>query len=138
MRKIFQPGDQKTHKKTVQSDETARFESGEVHPFYGTFALGRDAEWSSRLFVLEMKEAQEEGIGTFLEIKHLAPAFVGEEVMFTATLESQEGNNVICSIEARVGDRIIATGRTGQKILLKEKLEQRIRELQGGKEHQGT
>lgn len=136
MKNPFQIGDQKFYTKNVQPDETARFESGEVHPFYGTFALGRDAEWSSRLFVLEMKEAHEEGIGTFLEIKHLAPAFVGEEVIFTATLESEEGNNVICAIEARVGDRIIAKGRTGQKILPKEKLEQRIKELQGGKEHQ--
>lgn len=130
MRNPFQIGDQKTYTKIVSQEETARFESGEVHPFYGTFALARDAEWSSRLFVLEMKEEAEEGIGTFVEIQHLSPALVGDEVVFTAQLEEVTGNNVICSIEAKVGARIIARGRTGQKILRKEKLEQLQAQIQ--------
>ena len=45
-----------------------------VHPFYSTFALGRDVEWACRQFVLEMKEEDEEGIGTFLNITHKSPA----------------------------------------------------------------
>jgi predicted thioesterase len=120
----FQIGDKKHFRKRVLPEETARFESGEVHPFYGTFALARDAEWSSRLFVLDMKEEDEEGIGTFVEVQHLSPALVGDEVEFTAVLVEQQKNNVICSIEAKVGERMIAKGRTGQKILKKEKLKQ--------------
>ena len=80
MKTPFKIGDTKTYSKVVGADETARFESGEVHPFYGTFALGRDVEWAGRLFVLEMKEEHEEGIGTFLYVDHHAPAFVGETV----------------------------------------------------------
>lgn len=124
MKNPFQIGDKKHFRKRVLPEETARFESGEVHPFYGTFALARDAEWSSRLFVLDMKEEDEEGIGTFVEVQHLSPALVGDEVEFTAVLVEQQKNNVICSIEAKVGDRMIAKGRTGQKILKKEKLKQ--------------
>jgi len=120
----FQIGDKKHFRKRVLPEETARFESGEVHPFYGTFALARDAEWSSRLFVLDMKEEDEEGIGTFVEVQHLSPALVGDEVEFTAVLVEQQKNNVIYSIEAKVGERMIAKGRTGQKILKKEKLKQ--------------
>lgn len=124
MKNPFQIGDKKHFRKRVLPEETARFDSGEVHPFYGTFALARDAEWSSRLFVLDMKEEDEEGIGTFVEVQHLSPALVGDEVEFTAVLVEQQKNNVICSIEAKVGDRMIAKGRTGQKILKKEKLKQ--------------
>lgn len=124
MKNPFQIGDKKHFRKRVLPEETARFESGEVHPFYGTFALARDAEWSSRLFVLDMKEEDEEGIGTFVEVQHLSPALVGDEVEFTAVLVEQQKNNVICSIEAKVGERMIAKGRTGQKILKKEKLKQ--------------
>jgi fluoroacetyl-CoA thioesterase len=69
-----------------------------------------------------MKAEDEEGIGTFLTINHKSPAFEGEEITITATLKSQEGNNVICSFEARVGDRLVADGETGQKILKKDKL----------------
>ena len=80
----------------------AAFESGTVHNVYATFALARDAEWSSRLFVLDMKEEHEEGIGTFVNLKHISPAFIGDVVRFEATIDEIEGNAVNCSIKASV------------------------------------
>jgi len=117
----FKPGDKKNYSKVVSEDETATFESGEVHPFYGTFALGRDAEWVCRLFVLEMKEEGEEGIGTYLNIKHIAPALVGDEVNLTAVLDKVEGRHVHCSFEARSSGKLIAEGTTGQYILSEDR-----------------
>lgn len=131
MKNPFKPGDIKHYEKTVGKSETARFESGEVHPFYGTFALGRDAEWSTRLFVLEMKEEDEEGIGTYLTIKHLSPAMVGDRVTFTATLEKVEGTDVHCTFAAQVEGRRIAEGTTGQRILKKEQIEKIKRKIGG-------
>jgi len=124
----FEIGDTKTYQKTVQADETAQFESGEVHPFYGTFALGRDAEWACRLFVLEMKEEGEEGIGTYLDVKHLAPARVGQMVEFESRLDKVDGRRIHCSFIAMVGSRKIAVGKTRQMILSSDKLEQLYQE----------
>jgi predicted thioesterase len=104
-------------------DDTATFDSGQVHPVYATFALGRDAEWVCRLFVIDMKEADEEGIGTFIHVNHHSSALIGSTVNFNATFERLEGNHVICTFEAKIGDRLVASGQTGQKILKKEKLE---------------
>lgn len=129
MKSIFKVGDKKTFERTVRADDTATFESDNVHPVYATFALTRDAEWSSRLFVLEMKEEHEEGIGTFIELKHLSPAFVGEVVTFEAVIDELKGNDVNCAITARVNNRTIATGRTGQKILTKQKIESLFNQL---------
>jgi predicted thioesterase len=109
--------------RVISLKDTATFDSGTVHSIYATFALARDAEWCSRLFVLEMKDENEEGIGTFVNVKHLSPAFVDEKVLFEARIDELKGNEVNCSFVAKVGDRIIAEGRTGQKILLKEKIE---------------
>lgn len=120
---IFIVGDKKHFEKVVEINDTATFNSGEVHPVYATFALGRDAEWVCRLFVLEMKENDEEGIGTFLNIEHISPAVLGSTVIFESCLKKVDGNTVICSFEAKVGERLIAKGETGQKILKKEKLE---------------
>jgi predicted thioesterase len=113
----FTPGAQKRFTRIVRPEDTARFDAGEVHPVYGTFALARDAEWTCRLFVLEMLEQGEEGIGAYVSVEHLAPAVVGTEVEFVATLESVEGNTVVCRYEARDGEKIIARGRQTQKIL---------------------
>lgn len=110
----------------VTEKDTATFETGQVHPFYATFALGRDAEWTCRQFVLNMKEDHEEGIGTFLTIYHRSPALLGETINIKATIKSIEGHEIICVWKALVGDRVIAEGEQGQKILKKEKIERLI------------
>ncbi|HEY0261718.1 MAG TPA: hypothetical protein VGB95_01740, partial [Chitinophagales bacterium] len=66
----FQIGDKKTHKNAVKTADIAAFQGEAVHNVYATFAIARDAEWTGRLFVLEMKEANEEGIGTFVNVEH--------------------------------------------------------------------
>lgn len=122
MKHIFKPGDKKSFRRIVDNSDQAIFNDEVLHRVCSTFALARDFEWSSRLFFLEMREDHEEGVGTFLQINHLAPAFVGDEVEFTATVETLKGNELTCSIEARVMDQLIATGKTGQKMLTREKL----------------
>ncbi|MFM9946111.1 MAG: thioesterase family protein [Bacteroidia bacterium] len=128
---LYNNGDSKEFKRQVEISDIASFDSGTVHEVLATFALGRDAEWVCRLFVIDMKEADEEGIGTFLEIEHKGPAFVGETVNYTGIFEEHKGNNVICSFKAEVGQRLIATGRTGQKILKKEKINQLFNSIRG-------
>lgn len=122
MKSVFKPGDTKTFAKRVTPADFVRFDTEVLHAVYSTYALARDFEWSSRLFFLEMKDADEEGVGTFLSIDHKSPAFDGEWVQITATVESLNGPELICAIEARVEDRIIAVGKTGQKMLKLEKL----------------
>jgi predicted thioesterase len=124
MKNPFTPGDIRTFLHIVTQEDAARFESGQVHAVYSTFALARDAEWSGRLFVLEMKEADEEGIGTSISVVHRSPALIGQEVLFSAELIAVEGNEIITSYKARVGERLIASGEQRQKILKKERLEQ--------------
>lgn len=112
------------HTCKVTSEDFARFQTGVVHSVCSTFALGREMEWSSRLFVLEMIDDDEEGVGTLLEVVHHGPAFEGEELSIMATIESLSGNELICLIEVSVDERPIASGRTGQKILKKDKINQ--------------
>ena len=122
MRNIFKPGDQKSFKRIVLESDCAIFNGELLHRVCSTFALARDFEWSSRLFFLEMKDDDEEGVGTMLSIEHRSPAFIDEEIVFTATVETTIKNELICTIEAKVGERIIAVGKTGQKMLKREKL----------------
>ncbi|HTH57993.1 MAG TPA: hypothetical protein VL728_18225 [Cyclobacteriaceae bacterium] len=128
MKDIFKPGDKKSFTRKVTEADQAIFQDQKVlHPVCSTFALARDFEWSSRLFFIEMKEDDEEGVGTMLTIEHKSPAFVGEEVEFSATVDTIIKNELICLIEAKVGDRVVATGKTGQKMLKREKLSQLFR-----------
>ncbi|WP_162426894.1 thioesterase family protein [Pontibacter pudoricolor] len=116
----FQIGDTRVYQKLVTAADFARFEDGLVHAVCSTFSLAQAAEWAGRLFVLEMKEEDEEGIGIFLIINHKSPAFEGETIAIKAILSEVNGNEVICRFEAYVGDRLVADGETGQKILKKK------------------
>lgn len=118
--------------KVVETVDLATFETGNVHPFYGTFALGRDVEWACRQFVLNLKDEDEEGIGTFLNISHKSPAMLGDTVIITATLMKLEGNTVDCEFAVHVGERLVAEGTQGQKILKKEKVARLIDNLKVG------
>jgi len=123
MKNLFKIGDQKYFEKTVDQSDIAAFESGAVHDVYSTFAIARDAEWCCRLFVLEMKENDEEGIGTFVTVNHLAPALVNSTILFSASITELRGNAINCSWEARENGRLVANGTQGQKIIKKQKLE---------------
>lgn len=122
MKAIFKPGDQKTYQHQVIIADFASFMGELVHPVYATFALARDAEWSSRQFALECCEPDEEGVGIFLSIDHRAPALEDDLVTFTAWIDQIHDNEIFCFVEVKVGDRLIAICRTGQKIIKKEKL----------------
>lgn len=122
MREIFKPGDQKKYERTVEEQDQAIFHGEVLHAVCSTFALARDMEWSSRLFFIEMKEEDEEGVGTHLSIDHFSPAFVGEKLSIVATVSAIDGNELICDIEVKVGDRVVARGKTGQRMLKKERL----------------
>jgi predicted thioesterase len=122
MKQLFKAGDMKEYKTIVKEADVATFQGTMVHNVCSTFALARDVEWTTRQFVLAMKEEDEEGVGTYLQIAHKGPAFVGEEIIFTGKFETMTGHELICSFEARVGNRIVASGKTGQKILKREKI----------------
>lgn len=122
MKDLPKPGDVRIYRKKVAEADVAAFHGEVLHAVYSTFAMARDMEWSSRLFFIEMKEDDEEGVGTHLSIDHLTPAFVGEELVISAKVISLTGNELICDIEVKAGERVVAKGKTGQRMLRKDKL----------------
>ncbi|MBX2962614.1 MAG: hypothetical protein KF687_08890 [Cyclobacteriaceae bacterium] len=124
MKNIFKPGDTKTHTHRVNEQDVAAFHGEVVHSVCSTFTLAREIEWSTRQFVLDMRDDDEEGIGTFLSITHKSPAFINETLEIEAKVDRIDGHELICSYIARVTDRVVAVGQTGQKILKRNKIKQ--------------
>jgi fluoroacetyl-CoA thioesterase len=122
MKNRLKLGDIRHFKKEVTEADFARFDGRLVHAVCSTFALAQAVEWTSRLFTLDEKDDDEEGIGTYLRIEHLQPALLGECILIEAELMQITRHELICRFQAKVGERAIAKGETGQKILKKEKL----------------
>ena len=123
MKSIFKEGDRKSMKVKVYNTDVATFNANTVHNVCSTFALARNIEWATRQYVLEMKDIDEEGIGTYLKIHHKNPAMIGDILTIDSEVKSMVKNELICRFKVAVNDRMIAFGESGQKILKKEKLE---------------
>jgi fluoroacetyl-CoA thioesterase len=117
-------GDKRSFVHKVCKQDIATFESGNVHQVCSTFALAKYIEWTSRIFVIDIKNEDEEGIGTMIHIDHISPAFIDQEVNFEATVGSIESNELICKVIVSTTDRLIASAKTGQKLLKKNKIKE--------------
>jgi len=122
MKDVFKKGDQTHYRYRVLPSDVASFHGQVVHEVCATFILAREIEWTTRQFVLDMRDDDEEGIGTFISIDHRGPARVGDEIFFIAEVDSLNENELICTYRAEVNGRLIASGKTGQKVLKKEKI----------------
>ena len=119
------------HRHTVSNDDLANFKYESVHQVCSTFALAREIEWTTRQYIHKIKKEDEEGIGTMLEIQHHGMALLGEEFVVHAQVEEFEHGELICDFEVKVGERLIASGKTGQKLLPKHVIERKFKEIGG-------
>jgi predicted thioesterase len=126
---LFRVGDTKEYSAYVTEEKLARFEAGLVHPVLSTFYLAKEAEWCCRLFVLDMLEEGEEGIGVFVSVNHLSPAPLGALVDYRAAVEKIEKNQIDCVYQAFWGQTLIAEGKQVQKIINKAKFEASLKTL---------
>lgn len=115
-------GDKRSFVHKIGTDDIATFDTGKVHPVCSTFALAKYIEWTSRIFVIEIKDETEEGIGSFLQIDHVSPAFIDQELLIEAEIISIVKNELTCAITVYVSDRVIAKAQTGQKLLKKDRI----------------
>lgn len=128
MKNVFKPGDRKEVSVVVTKGDFVSFKGSVVNQVYATFALARDAEWITRQFVSAMCEEGEEGIAIFLGIDHKNQAHEGEEVIITAWVDQLHGSELFCFFEAKVDDRLIAVGKTGQRIVKQERVDLMIKQ----------
>ncbi|KGQ21948.1 thioesterase family protein [Thermus filiformis] len=123
--KPIPPGYQAVFETVVTPEMTVDFEElGPVHPVYATYWMVKHMELAGRKIILPFLEEGEEGIGSYVEARHLAPALVGMRVRVVAVHERTEGNRVHARVEVynELGD-LIGTGRTEQVILPRSRLE---------------
>ena len=108
----------------VSAAMTARFFECEIHPLYATFAAVEHAEYAARCAIRSAVEPHEDAIGLAVELEHRAPAAVGTLLTIAATVETLEGRDVWCAVAITAEDgREIARGRTGQRVISREKRE---------------
>jgi len=100
---------------------TARFFDCAVHPLYATFAIVEHAEYVCRCAILPYLDADEDAVGSAVEIKHAAPTKSGEIVRIEGKVDRLEGRTIICTFTAWNGEKEIARGTTTQHVIAKRR-----------------
>ena len=124
-----------THEIVVTNAMTVDFEQddpklGRLHPVYATYWLVKHMELVSRKIILPFLDADEEGVGFEVSVKHLAAALPGMTVRISAEHLRTEGNRVYAHCEAisELGD-VVGKGATTQVVMKRERLERGFAKL---------
>ena len=93
-----------------------RFDGKIVHQVCSTWDLAHQFEIAARKALVPHLEDGEEGIGAHLSIDHFAPAPLGKDVVVTAIVSKIDKTTVVCTVESKCGETIVATGEQKQRV----------------------
>jgi len=99
------------------------FDGRVVHRVCSTWTLVHHMELAGRKVLVDFLEPEEEGIGSHVSCDHLGPARVGSIVRVVATARDVTDRELVCDTVAFCGERMIAAGRTVQKVFPRAVLE---------------
>lgn len=119
----LQAGSSCSERFRVKKADTAA-EMGHPDPSVDVLGSPRIALWFeiTASCLLPEPDGEMTHVGTGILVHHLAAAAPGEEVTVKARLEEVEGRRVAFSLEARVGDRLVALGAHQRIVLSKRAL----------------
>jgi predicted thioesterase len=115
----------------VTEEMTVDFEElGRVHPLYATYWLAKHMEEAGRKIILPFLDEGEEGIGTAVSVRHVAPAVPGMRIDVVAEHTGTTGNRVLARCRATTdAGKVVGEGKTEQTILPKGQIAARIAQL---------
>ena len=116
------PGVQADVSFTVSEDMRPIFDGVAVHDVCSTWSLVHYMELAGRKVLLEYLESHEEGVGSRVECDHGGPARLGRTVQVVATVASATDRELVCDVVATCGERVVATGKTWQRVFPREAL----------------
>jgi fluoroacetyl-CoA thioesterase len=112
----------------VTEEMTVDFaELGRIHPVYATYWLAKHMEEAGRKIIIPFLEEDENGIGSAVAVRHLAPAVPGTRIEIVAEHERTDGNRVYARCRARTSRGVlVGEGETEQTILPQSQIAERI------------
>ncbi|MEK6642890.1 MAG: hotdog domain-containing protein [Planctomycetota bacterium] len=123
MKEGLVPGTQKEVSYVVTPAMCPAFGGEVVHQVCSTWEIVHYMEVAGRMVLLDFLEPHEEGVGSHASCDHMGPAPVGSTVRVVATATDVSERELSCDCAAFRGDRMIAAGKTVQKVFPREVLE---------------
>ena len=112
---------------TVEFRQTLTAWKEHLPPVYSTPQMIGLMEAAGYYALEPYLEGDEVSVGTSIDIKHRAPAVVGQKIKAEAVLESFDGRFYTFKVSASNGHEVIGYGKIGRAIVSKSKFEEKQR-----------
>lgn len=126
MSEKLEVGSSESRKFTIDKDRTIGF-MGDEGRVYATPALVQDIEHTCRDMIVARIPDGQDSVGTIVNIAHLAPTLMGQEVEITVTVAELDGRRVALDIVAKDELDTICKGRHERFIVDVDKTVQRLK-----------
>lgn len=127
MKPGLEPGLQEEVSFVVDEDMCPAFDGHVVHRVCATWTIVHYMELAGRRILIRFLEPGEEGVGSHVTCDHLGPAPVGATVRVIASVAGASDRELTCDVVAFRGQKLIASGRTAQRVFPREVLERLLR-----------
>lgn len=126
MSEKLEVGSTASRKVSIDKERTIGF-MGDEGRVYATPSLVHDIEHTCRDMIVARIPEGQDSVGTIVNIAHLAPTLMGQEVEITVTVAELEGRRVALDIVARDELDTICKGRHERFIVDVDKTIERLR-----------
>ena len=117
---------------TVEPRHTLTAWKEHLPPVYSTPQMIGLMEAAAYYALEPFLEGDEVSVGTSINIKHRAPAVVGQKIKAEAVLESYDGRFYTFAVTASNGHEVIGYGQIGRAIVSKSKFQAKQRTKSSG------
>ncbi len=114
---------------TVTDEMRPAFDGKVVRDVLSTVSMIYFMEKVGRDVLLPHLDEDEEGAGFHIDVKHIAPAVVGQEVTFRAVCTSVTPKRVACEVSAEADGNLVGKGTFTQAIFNAQQGAERIARL---------
>lgn len=114
----------------VDEEMRPTFDGNVVHDVMSTVTMVYYMEKAGRDVIFPYLGADEEGAGLAIDIKHVGPSVLGQEVHFKAVCTEVTPKRVVCDVIAETDCNLVGKGTFTQAIFKKTEMAERIRSLQ--------
>ncbi|QRG67084.1 thioesterase family protein [Brevibacillus choshinensis] len=130
MKDELQPGTTAEFTVTVTPEMVPVFDGEVIHPVMSTVSMIYYMEKAGRYVLVPHLDEHEEGSGFAIDIKHVGPAVIGQEVTFRAVCVEVTEKRVICEVTADTARNRVGVGMFTQAIFNKDEMKRRFQQLQ--------
>ena len=128
---MLKPGISLEQKRVVRRDDCITFLGADVRPSLATPSMIKWMEYCCRDAIFPHLDEGNDSVGVKVSVEHLAATPMGQQVTYTATVDTVNGRRVRFTVQASAGIKIVGQGTHHRFVVDVQRFAARLRKQFG-------